>query len=290
VEKQKFAEKLKGKGYYVLLLVGVASIALVAFIGTRLSSDKGNDNEFVDLNEYNNVENNANDNNHNMLAENQIPDRIVNTEKGNNSENEKVSEKISNDDLIEFDVYAEKDEKGIDLSEDDKADEVVKEEPEAVAVDGKTVEARKTNNLQNSLKFTSEKGLAWPIEGDILMEYNMDSTIYHKTLMVFKCNPALIIGAKEDSKIVAAVDGKVTELVKNEETGLTITMDIGSKYNLVYGQLKDVSLAVGDIVKEGDIIGSIAKPTKYYSVEGSNLYFQVINDEKPVNPMSLLRD
>lgn len=44
------------------------------------------------------------------------------------------------------------------------------------------------------------------------------------------------------------------------------------------------------MVKEGDVIGSIAKPTKYYSIEGSNLYFQVMNDEKPVNPMSLLRD
>lgn len=123
VEKQKFSEKLKGKGYYVLLLVGVASIALVAFIGTRLSSNKGNDNEFVDLNEYNNVE---------------------------------------------------KEEKGINLSKNNKSDEIVAEEPEAVAVDGKTVEA-KTNNIQKKLKFTSEKGLSWPIKGDILMEYSMDN-------------------------------------------------------------------------------------------------------------------
>ena len=68
-------------------------------------------------------------------------------------------------------------------------------------------------------------------------------------------------------------------------------MSIGDKYSVVYGQLKadSVALSVGDSVSKGDTIGTIAKPSKYYSVEGSNLYFQVMEDDQTVNPMLLLR-
>jgi len=37
-------------------------------------------------------------------------------------------------------------------------------------------------------------------------------------------------------------------------------------------------------VNPGDTIGSVAAPTKYYSVEGSNLYFKLTKDGEPVNP------
>jgi hypothetical protein len=43
-------------------------------------------------------------------------------------------------------------------------------------------------------------------------------------------------------------------------------------------------------VKEGKSIGAVAKPTKYYTVEGSNLYFMVMENDKTVDPMLLLRD
>ena len=66
-------------------------------------------------------------------------------------------------------------------------------------------------------------------------------------------------------------------------------MEIGNGYSLVYGQLENLNLEVGDFVSQGEVIGTIAKPTKYYTVEGSNLYFQVLEDGKTINPMLLLR-
>ena len=36
----------------------------------------------------------------------------------------------------------------------------------------------------------------------------------------------------------------------------------------------------------GDIVGKVAKPTIYYSVEGSNVYFKLTKDGQPVNPLS----
>nr|WP_243456551.1 M23 family metallopeptidase [Mobilitalea sibirica] len=107
--------------------------------------------------------------------------------------------------------------------------------------------------------------------------------------MQYKCNPAIIIDAEVGTEVKAAANGIVSSIDTNEETGLTVTMNVGDGYSLVYGQLEDVSLKVGDKLAEGEVIGIVSEPTKYYSVEGSNLYFQVLENEETMNPMLLLR-
>ena len=147
----------------------------------------------------------------------------------------------------------------------------------------------KSDSVLSSLKFDEEKGLDWPVSGNILLAYSEDKAIYFPTLSQYKRNNAIVIGSEEGTKVVSAAEGVVTKIYENEETGTTLEMSIGGDYNLTYGQLKDVSVKKGDVVKEGDTIGKIAKPTKYFVVEGSNLYFKVTQKDKPVNPMYLLK-
>ena len=37
------------------------------------------------------------------------------------------------------------------------------------------------------------------------------------------------------------------------------------------------------------VIARIAKPTKYFSLEGPNLYFMVTKDQTPIDPQGLFR-
>lgn len=39
----------------------------------------------------------------------------------------------------------------------------------------------------------------------------------------------------------------------------------------------------------GEVIGYISEPTKYYSEEGSNLYFELQKDDQPVDPMGYFK-
>ena len=65
-------------------------------------------------------------------------------------------------------------------------------------------------------------------------------------------------------------------------------MDLGNGYSASYGELKDLSVAEGQYVNTGDLIGYLSQPTKYYSVEGVNLYFEMEKDGNPVNPMDFM--
>ena len=138
------------------------------------------------------------------------------------------------------------------------------------------------------LDFTDSDTLVWPIVGNVLVNYSMDKTVYFATLNQYKYSPAIVIAATEGEEITAAADGQVTDVYQDPETGTTVVMNLGDGYELTYGQLTDLAVAEGDMVITGDLIGKVAAPTMYYSVEGTNVYFKLTKDGVPVDPMSRL--
>lgn len=140
-----------------------------------------------------------------------------------------------------------------------------------------------------TVSFASTQELQWPVAGKVLMDYSMDSTVYFATLDQYKYNPALIIAGAVNDRVVAASDGQVIGVDTTAETGQTVTIGLGDSYQAIYGQLKELEVSAGDYVSQGDTIGYLAEPTKYYSVEGANLYFAMTKEGKPVNPMDYIR-
>ncbi|HIT90670.1 MAG TPA: M23 family metallopeptidase [Candidatus Merdenecus merdavium] len=140
--------------------------------------------------------------------------------------------------------------------------------------------------VQTALSFSEDSKISWPIEGNVILNYSMDKSVYFSTLDQYKYNPALIISAQVNDPVSAGVQGVVESIYVNEETGTTLTLDLGDGYKGIYGQLKEVPLSEGERVDAGTVIGYIQEPTKYYSVEGSNLYFKLTKDDQPVDPMT----
>lgn len=138
------------------------------------------------------------------------------------------------------------------------------------------------------LNFSDESTILWPITGEILIDYSMDATTYFPTLDQYKYNKAVMLKSSVGTPVQAAATGTVLSIYENEETGSTMTVDLGNGFQAVYGQLKDINTAVGQTVEAGTIIGYIDAPTKYYVKEGANLYFAMTKDEVPVDPMLYL--
>lgn len=140
----------------------------------------------------------------------------------------------------------------------------------------------------DALAFSENDLLAWPVDGNVLMNYSMDQTIYFSTLDQYKYNPAVIIGGEVGTEVTASARGIVKSVDVTAQTGTTVTMDLGNGYEAVYGQLKEVPVQEGNYVEKGELVGYLSEPTKYYSVEGCNLYFQLLKNGEPVNPMEYM--
>ena len=118
----------------------------------------------------------------------------------------------------------------------------------------KPAETTQTAAEKNTLHFAPEDRLLWPMEGNVILNYSMDSTIYFPTLQQYKYNPAVIIEGEVNDKVYAVAKGKVTDISNSEETGCTMTVDLGDGYEAVYGQLKEPNFAKGDYVEAGHVV------------------------------------
>ncbi len=147
-----------------------------------------------------------------------------------------------------------------------------------------------TAGSSTSINFSEDSKLLWPVNGSILMSYSMDKTVYFSTLDQYKYNPAVIISGAEGDQVLCGTTGIVKSIDITAETGTTVNVDIGNGYELFYGQLKEVPVNVGDYVEAKSVLGYVSQPTKYYSVEGCNVYFEMRKDGQPVNPVEYLEE
>ena len=186
---------------------------------------------------------------------------------------------------VEGEILAEGDEGIVDesmLVEDVK---VLADGSESVKNDTQQETAKKVTATAPTLSFPAEEGLLWPMDGNVIMNYSMDATIYYATLDQYKYNPAIIISGAVNNKVYSVAKGKITDISQNEVTGTTVTVDLGDGYQAIYGQLKELNFDEGDYLESGHVIGYVSEPTKYYSVEGSNLYFELQKDGEPIDPI-----
>ena len=133
-------------------------------------------------------------------------------------------------------------------------------------------EASGTSAKALTLDFKETDKLAWPVMGNIILDYSMDTTIYFPTL----------------DQYLAPANARVTECGSNEEIGNYVVMDLGNEYTAICGQLKDVKAVEGEYLYKGDTIGYVAEPTKYYSIEGNNVFFELRQGGQPVDALDYL--
>lgn len=177
---------------------------------------------------------------------------------------------------------------GADETKTEEGNAVREEKSKTASVTEKTDTPAISTAMQPTLSFGDNDPLVWPVVGNILINYSMDKTIYFPTLDQYKYNPAIIIQANEGDMITAAAAGKVTSVFNDPQIGNGITMELGNGYEVTYGQLEGILVSEGSYVSMGDMIAQVAAPTKYYSVEGTNVYFKLTKDGEPVNPMTRL--
>ena len=138
------------------------------------------------------------------------------------------------------------------------------------------------------LNFADTSKMMWPARGNVLLDYSMDSTIYFPTLEQYKCNPSLVIQSEVSTPVYAPAAARVLEAGNNEEIGDYLVLDLGNDYTVTCGQLKEITAVQGEYLEAGQLLGYVAEPTKYYTIEGSNIFLEMRHGDKTVDPLDYL--
>lgn len=135
-----------------------------------------------------------------------------------------------------------------------------------------------------ALDFNAESTMKWPVNGNVILPFSMETTVHYKTLDQYRCNPGVLIEAGQGNTVKSVYLGKVTKVTSDNTYGNMVTVYLGNDYSVVYGQLDTIYVKEGDFVKEGASIGTIGKPTDSFAEEGSHLFFQMLEGKEPIDP------
>lgn len=253
--KEKFNQMFKDKLFLVMLVLGLLTIVAAAGV---ITIQRGNSSE--EQNPYMQI---------------QEPENLVAAE----TQAEEPTQIAGNSDAEKTQEMAEaKAEKPTQVA-------AAKETDEPLAVVG----AGKDAAVPLVLNFGETSKMTWPVFGNIVLDYSMDTTIYFPTLDQYQCNPGVVIQGEVSSPVTAPANARVTAVGSNEEIGNYVVLDLGNQYQAICGQLKEVQVVANEYLEEGQLLGYVAEPTKYYSVEGSNVFLELKHEDVSVDPLNYLK-
>ncbi|MGI6501933.1 MAG: peptidoglycan DD-metalloendopeptidase family protein [Anaerostipes sp.] len=177
-------------------------------------------------------------------------------------------------------------EKSVDV--EGKATNKTTETTEETTQEKEKAESKQTMN--QTVTYNGKTKMTWPVVGNVILPYSVDTTVYFESLDQYRVNKGILIEAKAGTDVKALKNARVEEIRKNAEFGQMVVLNLGNEYTALYGQMKNLTVKEGDFVSKGQVIGQVAKPTDYYTLEGANLYLQLEKSKKTMNPISYLKE
>lgn len=294
----KFRGFLKTKGFYVALGTGiVAFVAMLVVYNYSVTNEEIDSKSAIDLNQPVESEESIDDNGLEQVKDEKTSvsndvagatdaDKVdAENQVATNETDENKKEEITdvNSDVAVADVDG-----NAAVVSENMVDEVVDSAVPASS-DATGVDFTEDTVLYTALEYNGEQNLVWPVTGNVILPYSMDTTVYYQTMDAYKCNPGILIEASEGDDVFAAYEGIISSIEETKEYGTVVTVTMGNGYEAKYGQLMNVCVSEGDMVSVSQTLAEVAPVSSYFVEEGTNLYFQISKDGEPVNPMDLIQ-
>ena len=114
----------------------------------------------------------------------------------------------------------------------------------------------------------------WPVQGDILTDYSLEVLSYNPTMDDWRTHDAA---------------GTVTAVLQDAMMGTTVVVEHGGGLTSTYSNLASVpTVAVGDTVGAGSVLGSVGGTAIAESALASHLHFSMSLDGSTVDPLEYL--
>lgn len=155
--------------------------------------------------------------------------------------------------------------------------------PKPTATTEPTVPATTPSPSPASLVFT------WPVNGTVIAGFSVEALAYDETMGDWRTHDGIDIGAELGAQVMATANGTVSAIYQDDLMGTTVVIDHGSGLTSVYSNLAEVpTVAVGDQVSTGDILGSVGNTAVAESGRDSHLHFAMYQDSTAIDPAAYL--
>lgn len=304
MRRNRISEMLKGKAFYISLMAGaicVVAVAALCLDTTGVKNKGKNDQKLAQIEQSDNSSNKQPAADSSERTEGKKSGLTGERSEGSKSEpegdtsagkkSEPAGKKSANKKTeLTVDKLTGKKTERTGKKSTGKKSEQTDEKANAKKISStEKIPVMKAGKDVQGMKFDEEKGLKWPVKGEVIMKFSGETPVYFKTLAQYKSNPAILIAAKEGVNVCAPCDGIVSDVGKDEEIGEYLELSIGDNYKIRLGQLENIQVKKGGNIEEGQLIASVSEPTKYYTLEETNVYMKMTNDGEAVDPLLYLR-
>lgn len=119
----------------------------------------------------------------------------------------------------------------------------------------------------------------------IIKDFSATNLKYNSTLKQWEAHKAIDLISVENAEVYSVLDGEVVNVENSYLMGNIVTISHTDGLQTVYASLSDdVKVAIGDKVKQGDLIGYTSTSAKAEASDGDHLHFEVIKDDVKVDP------
>jgi len=130
-----------------------------------------------------------------------------------------------------------------------------------------------------------------PLVGETVAAFSVSELSYNETLRDWRTHDGLDIAAEPGTQVLAACSGTVRSVADDDLMGTTVVLEHGGGYQTTYANLESVpTVAEGQYVSAGQVIGSVGQTALAESGEPGHLHFAVTKDGESVDPETFLND
>lgn len=176
-----------------------------------------------------------------------------------------------------------------DIEEAINSNEVVK--AEETKEEGETLPTESNETTQETkTEPKKELSFAYPVEGEKLREFAMETLIYSETLEEWTAHQGLDIKAQRTTVVKASEAGTVSAIKNDPRYGLTVIIEHEDGFKTVYSNLLSTEFVTEDEkVEKGQSIGTVGNSGIFEIADEPHLHFEIIKDGKYVNPSLYLK-
>ena len=146
-----------------------------------------------------------------------------------------------------------------------------------------------TTNAPENTTPQKPKKLVKPVSGEAIAPYSMDALSYNQTTRDWRVHDGVDLAAAAGTEVLAAAEGTVYTVYEDETMGMTVVISHDGGYVTEYASLgENVTVAPGDTVTAGQVIGYVGVSALLESAIGDHVHFSVSCDGKLVDPMKFL--